>query len=97
MPYCFKTAVGPAAPFALDGSVVTNADGTTTFKPRTDVANCEFVVLTGADYGSWQQLVNMSPDEAGVIGMQVGLVWAVAYGFKLIRKALSVSSNSDEQ
>jgi hypothetical protein len=97
MPFCFKTVTGPSAPFALDGAIVTNADGTTTFKPRTDFANCEYVVLSGADYGSWQQLVSMSPDEASAIGMQIGVVWAIAYGFKLVRRALSVSSNADEQ
>jgi hypothetical protein len=97
MPVCFKTAVGPAAPFSPEGTFVTNPDGTTTLKPRTDFANCEYVVLSGADYGSWQQLVSMSPDEASAIGMQIGVVWAIAYGFKLVRRALSVSSNADEQ
>jgi hypothetical protein len=97
MPVCFATTQGPGAPFKVDNKVVLNPDGTVASStPRTDFAQCEWVVLNGADYGTWQQLVNLSVDEASAIGMQIGLVWAVAYGFKLIRKALSDSSGSDE-
>jgi hypothetical protein len=96
MPVCFKTAPGPLAPFAPDYQSVTNADGTVTSVPRTDFAKCEWVVLNGADYGNWQQLVNMSVDEASVIGIQIGVVWAIAYGIKLIKKVLLESSGSDE-
>ena len=82
--------------FMPDYKVVSNPDGTTSNVQRTDYAQCEWVVLQGGDYGNWQQLVNMSVDEASVIGIQIGLVWAIAYGFKLIKKALSDSSGSDE-
>jgi hypothetical protein len=93
MPTCFRSSSGSIVP---DTATITNADGSTTAAPRTDFAQCEFVMLGGPEYGNWQQLINMTPDEASSIGLQIGVVWAIAYGFKLIRRALPSWGSEEE-
>lgn len=90
MPFCFKTAVGPGAPFSLDGTTTTNTStGVTTFTPRTDYANCEFVVLSGADYAASASPFSMSVPDAQAIGTQIALVWAIAWSFRVLADMVS--------
>lgn len=52
-----------------------------------DLSTCPYVVQDGAS-NAWQELGNMSIENAHVIGMAVGLVWAVAFTFRLLARAI---------
>lgn len=93
MPICAKVA-GFANNIAVvdpvrdaNGVIVGSAVG-------TDYSKCEIVALTGADYhllgggSTWHQLGNLSIDNAHVIGLAVGLVWATAFIFRLLARAI---------
>jgi hypothetical protein len=96
MPVCFKTDIGPQSPFSIDYIVTTNPDGTVVKTQRTDFAKCEWVVLTGADYGNWQQLMSLSVDDAQTIGFEIGVVWAIAWGCKLVARVLTSNGSSED-
>ena len=59
-----------------------------------DLSTCPYVVEDGAS-NAWRELGNMSTDNAMVIGIAVGGVWAVAYTFRLIIKAISISESPE--
>jgi len=61
----------------------------------TDLTTCRFVVESGASTNAWRELGNMSIENAQVISAYVGLVWAIAWGFKAI--ASSISQNEGEK
>lgn len=61
---------------------------------RTDLSTCTYVIDDGAS-NAWRELGNMSLADAAVISSSVGVVWAIAFGFKLLWRSLrSDESNS---
>lgn len=83
MPVCARAVVQP------DGSFLLGLDPAV-----TDLTTCAYVVETGSASG-WRELGNMSIGDAQVIGAYVGVVWAVAWGFRVIAKSLAISSESE--
>jgi len=73
---CAKAVLQP------DGSYLLGLD-----PAITDLTTCAYVVETGSATG-WRELGNMSIDDAGVIGAYVGVVWAIAWGFRAVAKSL---------
>lgn len=53
----------------------------------TDLTTCAYVVETGGASG-WRELGNMSIENAAEISGYVGVVWAIAWGFRAIAKSL---------
>lgn len=53
-----------------------------------DLSTCAYVVETRADSNAWRELGNMSIGDAQVISAYVAGVWAIAWGFKAIRKSI---------
>jgi hypothetical protein len=73
-----------------DGTLVLALDPAT-----QDLSTCPYVVDDGAS-NAWRELGNMSIENATVIGMAVGGVWAVAWGFKALIKAVSIYDSERE-
>lgn len=89
MPRCAKIQ-GIANNIAVDDVVTHNPDGTVASRtPRTDFQNCQFVVQSGSEFTNWDQLTHMTIEDAEVIGASVAVVWAIAWGFRAIRLAVS--------
>lgn len=88
MPTCFRTVnSGSSMPFIrVDTPVAANG--------VPDYTQCEFVVLSGSDYhllgggSAWRELGNLTIDNAHLIGLAVGAVWAIAFTFRLLAKAV---------
>jgi hypothetical protein len=61
-------------------------------RTRTDYHQCEIVVLSGQDYLEMRsplaELSGMTIAEAQVIGAHVAVVWAIAWGFRAMRRAV---------
>lgn len=53
----------------------------------TDTSTCAYVVETGAS-NAWRELGNMSISDAQVISAYAAGVWAIAWGFRQIRKSI---------
>lgn len=68
-----------------DGTLLLALDPTV-----TDTSTCAYVVETGGS-NAWRELGNMSIGDAQVISAYVAGVWAVAWGFRAIRKAISLT------
>jgi hypothetical protein len=83
MPVCARAIQQP------DGTLVLALAPTV-----TDLSTCPYLVEDGAS-NAWRELGNMSIEDAQVIGVAVGLLWAGAWGFKAIRKAISLNPESD--
>jgi hypothetical protein len=60
----------------------------------TDLSTCPYLVEDGAS-NAWRELGNMSIENAHQIGMTFGLCLAVVWGFKIIRKSISINPESD--
>lgn len=76
---------------------VQQADGTLllALSPTTkDLSTCPYLVEDGTS-NAWRELGNMSVADAQVIGASVGVVWAIAWGFKAIRKSISTTPERD--
>lgn len=84
MPVCAKAIQQP------DGTLLLALDPT-----NPDLSTCPYVVDDGAS-NAWRELGNMSIDNAAVIGMSVMAVWAVAWGFKAITRAISNYSKEED-
>lgn len=65
-----------------DGTLLLALDPT-----ATDLSTCPYVVQDGAA-NAWQELGNLSIENAHVIGLSVGLVWATAFIFRLLARAI---------
>lgn len=52
----------------------------------TELENCAYVLQTPAEYrsSSWDFLGQISVEDSQLIAMHIGIVWAVAWGFKQI-------------
>jgi hypothetical protein len=77
---------------AVCAKAIQQADGTLLLAldpTRTDLSTCPYVVDDGAS-NAWRELGNMSIENAQQIGVLVGVLWAGAWGFRAIRKALSI-------
>lgn len=83
MPVCARAVQGQ------DGTLFLALDPT-----ATDLAACQYVVEDGAT-NSWRELASLSVEDAHAIGLAVCLVWAVAWGFKVLARAVDTSSNNE--
>jgi len=55
----------------------------------SSMEQCAYVIQSGTEYSAgWNQLMYMSVDDAQVIGTYIGMVWAIAWGFRAIRMAI---------
>ena len=90
MPFCASviTEVHPATGAPYYTLSVTEV---TTPPSPTDLAQCQVVIESGAEYNNWQQMLSLSVDDAQVIGTAVLVLWAVAWGFRALRMALNSS------
>ncbi|WP_426161646.1 hypothetical protein [Pseudoduganella sp. R-34] len=61
----------------------------------TNTATCAYVAESGAS-NAWQELGNMSIRDAEVISLNIGWVWAVAWGWKAISRAISLNVEDKE-
>lgn len=63
------------------------------------IESCDFVGLTAAEFekvmssssvapNAWQELGNMTIQDAQVISAYIAVVWAVAWGFRVLRSAV---------
>lgn len=52
-----------------------------------DLSKCQYMVEDGSS-NAWRELGNMSIQDAELIGGSVAVVWAIAWGFRAIRKAV---------
>jgi predicted esterase YcpF (UPF0227 family) len=82
-------AVCARAVLQPDGSFYLALDPTV-----TDLSTCAYVVEDGAS-NAWRELGNLSLENSQVIGVSVGLVWAVAWGFKMIIRSINLNPESD--
>lgn len=76
---------------AVCAKAVQQADGTLllALDPTVqDLSTCPYLVDDGAS-NAWRELGNMSIENAQVIGVAVGAVWAVAFTFRLLLRAVS--------
>ena len=63
---------------------------------NTDLATCAYVVETGSSQPTaWQELGNMSLENASLIGTQVALVWCIAWTFRALASFFASSSERD--
>jgi len=79
MPVCARTSTQP------DGSLVLILDPT-----ETNLSACPYAVSTGTE-SLLGQLAEIEPGDALVISLHVAAVWAIAWGFRLITKAVDYS------
>lgn len=63
----------------------------------TNLSTCAYVVETGSEFGGWTQLLSMTPDEALVISGAVALLWAVAWGFRILRQVLFTHERYEDE
>lgn len=56
-------------------------------------SSCTLVDGSGGT-NAWCELGNMSSSDASVVGVAVGLVWAIAWGFKVLRKSINLNEES---
>lgn len=54
---------------------------------QTDISQCTYTMEDGSST-AWRELGNMSIANATQISVSVAVVWAIAFGFKAIRKSL---------
>lgn len=97
MPGCFK-ALPPFYQLQHYYVTVTLADGTTqrVYQEPTDWTVCDYIVLQPSEYGNWQQLVTLSVQDVQAIAPFIALVWATAWGFKTLRRSISISTERNE-
>jgi hypothetical protein len=77
---------------AVCARAVQQADGTLLLAldpAAQDLSACPYVVDDGAS-NAWRELGNMSIENAQVLGVAVGVVWAIAFTFRLLIKAVSI-------
>ena len=74
-----------------DGTLLLALDPT-----AQDLSTCPYLVEDGAS-NAWRELGNLSIDNAHVIGLAVGAVWAVAFTFRVLVRALSLNQNESTE
>jgi len=76
--------------------------------PADGIESCDAVALTAAEYqkimsssavqvSAWQELGNMSIENAQVISAYIAAVWAIAWGLRAIRKSISTFESADHE
>lgn len=64
---------------------------------NSNFSTCAYVVESGAEYSQgWNALGSLSIADAQTIGLQIGVVWAVAYGFKLLARYIYSNWSSED-
>lgn len=53
-----------------------------------DFASCEVVIESGVEVSNWKQMMSLTVDDAQTIGLQIMVVWAIAWGCRAVRMAL---------
>lgn len=79
------------------GYLVKQTDGTYLLgvdPAAADLSACAYIVEGGSG-NNWRELGNMSIANAEQIGVAVGVVWAIAWGFRAIAKSLSNYESSE--
>lgn len=74
-----------------DGTLLLALDPT-----ATDLSTCPYVVQDGAST-AWQELGNLSIENAHVVGMSLGLLWAGAFTFRLLARAIDPFHNESNE
>lgn len=74
-----------------DGTLLLALDPT-----AQDLSTCPYVVQDGTA-NAWQELGNLSIENAHAIGLAVGAVWAVAFTFRVIIRSLSLNQNESPE
>jgi hypothetical protein len=73
--------------------LITEPDGSSVFaldtSQQTDLSTCAYVVQTGSDFTPINFWQNLGPDDALTICTAVALLWAVAWGFRQVGKAIN--------
>lgn len=85
MPVCARAVQQP------DGTLLLALEPT-----AQDLSTCQYLVEDGAS-NAWRELGNLSIENAHVIGLAVGAVWAVAFGIRAVVRALSLNSNESTE
>ena len=62
-----------------------------------NLSTCAYVVQSGVEYSNWQQLGDISVDNAKDISLAIGLLWAIAWGIKTIGRSISMKEGSDHE
>lgn len=83
MPVC-------VVPVQSGGALVLTLDPT-----NTDISSCTYIIEDGAS-NAWRELGNMSIENATQIGVSMGVVWAIAWGFKQMVRLVRDSDTSNE-
>ena len=73
-----------------DGTLLLALDPT-----NTNLSTCQYVVENGAS-NAWRELGRMGLQDAQQIGLSVGLLWATAWVFKTIARAIPSHNNESE-
>lgn len=84
MPVCARAIQQP------DGTLLLALDPT-----NQNLSTCQYLVEDGAS-NAWRELGNLSLQNAQEISVAVGLLWAMAWGFRTIGKAIPSESNESE-
>lgn len=77
MPVCAQAVAQP------DGKLYLALDPTV-----QDLSTCAYLVDDGAS-NAWRELGSMSIENAQVISIGVGVVWAIAWGFNAVKRSIS--------
>lgn len=84
MPVCARAVQQP------DGTLLLALDPS-----ARDLSTCPYVVEDGAST-AWRELGNLSIENAHVLGLAVGGIWALAFTFRALVTALSINQNESQ-
>lgn len=74
-----------------DGTLLLALDPT-----ATDLSTCPYVVQDGA-MNAWHELGNLSIANAETIGLGIGVVWGVAFTFRVLIRTLSLNQHESPE
>lgn len=84
---------------AVCAQAVQQADGTLLLAldpTAKDLSTCPYVVQDGA-MNAWQELGNLSIENAQTVGLMVGAVWATAFAFRVLIRTLAINQNESPE
>jgi len=61
-----------------------------------NLSTCPYVVEDGAT-NAWRELGNLSADNAHVLGIAIGGIWAIAWSYRALIAALSLNQNESPE
>jgi len=85
MPVCAKAIQQP------DGTLLLALD-----PANTNLSTCQYQVDDGAS-NAWRELGNMSLSDAQTVTIAVGVMWASAWAFKAIGRAIGPASSHESE